>query len=180
MGVEIRPGSRFEFRVFSPDPEAWATIEKALASSVPRTGRELYLVGEDAETNRKIRNGLLETKVLARRLGGLERWEAAEKKPVLPDEKWPEGLVPVYVEKTRFQGTLAGCRTEFARVTANGAALFTAACEDEDPEKVTRARVELGLLEAENVSYPRMFRRLLGLEPIPGAEHWMTEEHDHG
>jgi hypothetical protein len=73
-------------------------------------------------------------------------------------------IVIVELAKTRFQFSFANCLAEFTVVHFNGVAHDTVAVESADAEALLRLIHEIGLDGAENLSYVRYFKRLLGLE----------------
>jgi hypothetical protein len=73
-------------------------------------------------------------------------------------------LASVGVAKTRRFSTVAGCRAEHTEAVAAGRRMETVAVEAVEPDALEEACRLLGLCEQENVSYPRMLRRLLGWE----------------
>jgi hypothetical protein len=66
------------------------------------------------------------------------------------------------VVKNREFSTVARCRAELTKATVAGRSMETAAVESADPEELAEACRVLGIHDRENVSYPRILRRLLG------------------
>lgn len=73
------------------------------------------------------------------------------------------GIAIVELWKMRLQFSLVTCLAEFTVVVFNGLARDTAAVESAYPDELLRLIHELGLDGAENVSYVRYLKRMLGL-----------------
>jgi len=79
----------------------------------------------------------------------------------------------VHVFKRRFRFTLGHCPAEIDELLVNGAAIQSLAIESEAGESVLAAVRDLGVVDYENVNYPRALRRILGLEPWPADTWWL-------
>jgi hypothetical protein len=71
-------------------------------------------------------------------------------------------IAVVPVSKTRLQFTIDSCRAEFAAIVIKGFQQATVAVEDSNFHAVQQLIRELGISEAENVSYIRQIKRILG------------------
>jgi hypothetical protein len=77
------------------------------------------------------------------------------------------GRAAVHVVKGRRRLQLTDVRAELVEITANGAALESIAIESEDASALHEVAGQVGLADAENVSYALALHRLLGWEPLP-------------
>lgn len=77
------------------------------------------------------------------------------------------GLGIADVLKARRLFEHAGCRAEHAVVHINGAAIATVCVESTDPGAVRDALADLGLAGRENLCYPVVIARIMGLSPVP-------------
>lgn len=77
-------------------------------------------------------------------------------------------LAAVVVDKHRRFYDLDGCMAEIADVGVAGGRLRTAAVESADLDALQGARRRAGLDRYDNVSYPRLIRRMLGWEDPEG------------
>lgn len=203
---------RFEFRIFAPSVERMEDRVRGLAECERvDESREVYLLSREESAwsrNLKIRDGVLDLKILMERKNALERWKPVGKErlplsrhfvkgPLGPDlgvelldasrsEFSLEELVrevinthlrlaAAWVEKRRMRFRIDGCPVEIDEVRINGATVFSAAAESEDPEALEALVGKLGLAEEENVCYPRAIRRVMGIEPAPG-QPWFQNE----
>jgi hypothetical protein len=73
------------------------------------------------------------------------------------------GIAIVEVAKTRLQFDLVTCLAEFTVVIFNGLTRDTVAIESASPNEALRLIHEIGLDGAENLSYVRYIKRMLGL-----------------
>ncbi|REJ88183.1 MAG: hypothetical protein DWQ34_22915 [Planctomycetota bacterium] len=71
------------------------------------------------------------------------------------------------VFKRRFRFTAGRCLSEFDEVLVNGAAIQSVAVESAEKQDVLAMLDRLGLTDYENVNYPCVIRRIMGLEPWP-------------
>jgi hypothetical protein len=68
------------------------------------TQRKLYLLGARPDVNLKVRDGRLEVKRLVARSGALERWQAAEKRPLPLDPDWARRALPALLGVSELPG----------------------------------------------------------------------------
>jgi exopolyphosphatase / guanosine-5'-triphosphate,3'-diphosphate pyrophosphatase len=185
--AEVIP--RWEWRVFGT---GYSSAERALAALTPEPVEEtdeIYLVGP-AENNVKIRNALLDVKLLREvDADGLQRWEPVLKQtfPVsrtdiagvydaLGIAESPRDMLTVEdfldavgsavrvvrLHKRRTRYALSGCRAEIAEVTTDSHQTRTIAVESEDPSAVVSAIRSLDLADGVNTSYQRGLAALVG------------------
>jgi hypothetical protein len=84
-------------------------------------------------------------------------------------------LAIAYVRKYRYAYTVAECITEIAEIKVNGAFIKTICIESEEPEKVLKAKLMLGIdSKTENVNYPLALKRIMGLAKLPDS--WNKNE----
>ncbi len=76
-------------------------------------------------------------------------------------------LAAARVFKRRFAFTVKACMTEHDEVWINGAGLESVAVESSDGAAVLEVLRLLGLDDYENVSYPRVIKRVIGMVPWP-------------
>lgn len=76
-------------------------------------------------------------------------------------------LVAASVFKRRFGFTVNDCMAEHDEVWINGAGLQSVAVESSDSAAVLEALRVLGLIDYENLSYPRAIKRVIGMTPWP-------------
>jgi exopolyphosphatase/guanosine-5'-triphosphate,3'-diphosphate pyrophosphatase len=181
---------RWEWRTFGASVDAIEASLPGVFDGDTHVSEERYFIGP-GEGSVKIRDDLIDVKVLRNvDVDGLERWEpvlktglplAADEAGVLFDALGIDvsGLEPgtyslddvrarfdgavreVEILKRRVRGTVGGCMSEIADVTAAGTATRTFAIEAEDAGAVVAALGNLGLMGAPNVSYPRALAEIL-------------------
>jgi exopolyphosphatase / guanosine-5'-triphosphate,3'-diphosphate pyrophosphatase len=76
-------------------------------------------------------------------------------------------IVIVELSKVRFRFSLLTCMAEFTVVRFNDMTRETVAVESADPDELLRLIHEIGLDRAENVSYVRYIKRMLGIGKNP-------------
>ncbi len=76
-------------------------------------------------------------------------------------------IVIVELSKVRFRFSLLTCLAEFTVVRFNDMTRETVAVESADPDELLRLIHEIGLDGAENVSYVRYIKRMLGIGKNP-------------
>jgi exopolyphosphatase / guanosine-5'-triphosphate,3'-diphosphate pyrophosphatase len=100
------PPGRFEFRVWGDHLSAYRDRLAALgAPSEPRESAETYILSRSTEAaNLKIRDGLLDIKLMTEQLGRLQRWRPVLKAPspldsrVLVEQVFPSlGIAPPHI-----------------------------------------------------------------------------------
>lgn len=79
------------------------------------------------------------------------------------------GRAAVHVVKGRRRLPLTDVRGELVEISANGATLESVAIEAEDANALHDFAGQVGLTDAENVSYVLALHRLLGWEPLPAG-----------
>lgn len=78
--------------------------------------------------------------------------------------------IPLYraeVFKRRFHFVLPACSAEVDQLLINGAAIQSLAVESEDPDAVQDVQAALRIAGRENVSYPRVLSRIMGMSAPP-------------
>ena len=78
--------------------------------------------------------------------------------------------IPLYraeVFKRRFQFVLPPCRAEIDQLLINGAAIQSLAVESADPDALQELQGALRVAGRENVSYPLVLSRIMGMAPQP-------------
>jgi hypothetical protein len=186
---------RFEFRVWGERSDGAASRIASLGVHEGALGGvETYLVSRTvAGVNPKIRDDVLDVKVLAGVSGALERWRVLLKTPfpvptavlggvlgvplsdlgretfsaaaLRDDVVGPNpDLAAIEVAKSRHRYAVAGCDAEVTEVTVAGGTVVTVALEAPDDDAVVAACRLLEMDGLENVSYPRFLRRMLGWE----------------
>jgi exopolyphosphatase / guanosine-5'-triphosphate,3'-diphosphate pyrophosphatase len=180
---------RWEWRTFGASVDAIEASLPGVFEGQPHVTHERYFVGP-AGGNVKIRDDLMDVKVLREvNADGLERWEPVLKTrfPLEPDELHVvfdalgvvvsgeprassldemgallDGSVrELEITKRRVRGTVGGCMSEIADVSAANAATRTFAIESEDAAAVVAALGELGVDDTPNLSYPRALAEML-------------------
>jgi exopolyphosphatase/guanosine-5'-triphosphate,3'-diphosphate pyrophosphatase len=184
---------RWEWRTFGQEFGAALAHLAAMAPDKVQTSDEIYLLASGSDANVKIRDQLLDIKVLeCVDANGLEQWRPALKEPfplsasTVAAVRTAVGLTPgpsdteclsldqlvaalapsvrkIAVHKTRARYQIHGCVGELTDVIADGEKVRTIAVEDADPAKVIAAVRALGLEGRPNTSYPRGLAQLLGL-----------------
>jgi hypothetical protein len=79
------------------------------------------------------------------------------------------GRAAVHVVKGRRRLQLTDVRGELVQISANGATLESIAIEAEDANALHDFAGQVGLADAENVSYVLALHRVLGWEPLPAG-----------
>jgi hypothetical protein len=74
------------------------------------------------------------------------------------------------VWKRRSRFAIDDCPTEMDEVLINGAAICSVAVESEDVDAALAVIDKLGLHDYENINYPRVIRRIMGLVPLPNED----------
>jgi adenylate cyclase len=187
---------RWEWRTFAPSLAQLEAKIGAVANVKPRDSAEIYLLDSDEHLNLKVRDGVVDLKVLQQTdVNGLELWAPAEKlefpagasdiarllvrfrlaPPVEETEtlgdflRWILGVGhfrAVNVHKSRRNFVYDGCAAEFSEVRVNGQTLHSFCIEHADPERVSAVLRRLGLSAAANVSYPRGLKSHFGQLPV--------------
>jgi len=173
------------------------TIRRLAECEAIQESREVYIVQLGVlERNVKIRNNKLDIKQLIDVQDGFEQWRPTgqfefpigqqELGEVLPELAagldQPEydqgeflrtavnpagGFYRANVFKRRFRFHVQECLTEIDDILINGTAITSVAIESEDATMVSTVRQLVRLDEFENVSFPLVLARTLGLEPDP-------------
>ncbi|HEX3300768.1 MAG TPA: Ppx/GppA family phosphatase [Actinomycetota bacterium] len=180
---------RWEWRTFGAHVDAIEASLRGVFQGDAHVAQERYFLGPGGG-NVKVRDDLVDVKVLREvNADGLERWEPVLKAsfPLGTDElrvvfdalgvgiSAPEGssslddirtlldgsVRELEITKRRLRGTVAGCMSEIADVTAAATGIRTFAIESEDAEAVAAAVADLRLTGAPNVSYPRALAEIL-------------------
>ena len=161
---------RWEWRTFAEHLGELGRHFDALESESVQESDEVYVLSPMTDASVKLRDGLIDVKVLERVSDdGLQQW-----KPVLKAD-YPEaatdvrlllealGVVVLRVHKRRAHYSVGGCMAERSEVrTAHGAS-ETVAIESEDPDRLRAALRELGLDPHRNVSMARGLKVLAGI-----------------
>jgi exopolyphosphatase/guanosine-5'-triphosphate,3'-diphosphate pyrophosphatase len=71
--------------------------------------------------------------------------------------------------KRRFSFSIHDCMVEWVQARINDASLESLAIESLDPKDVTDLRFVLGLADFHNISYPRLVRHVIGMNPLRGG-----------
>lgn len=71
------------------------------------------------------------------------------------------------VFKRRFLFQVEKCKVEIDELLINGAAIQSLAIESEEADEVVRVRQLLDMQSYENVSYPVVLKRIMGIVPLP-------------
>jgi exopolyphosphatase / guanosine-5'-triphosphate,3'-diphosphate pyrophosphatase len=178
---------RWEWRAFG---DSFGGAEDRLAPEQVHESDELYLLSAAGDASVKVRDGVMDVKLLQRvDEHGLEQWlpvlkasfplqpedvravfEALE----LPGPKLDQsayelddllrlgGVREVAVHKLRRHSSVGGCMAELTDLTVAGAATRTIAVESEDAGKVVEAVRSLGLPLKPNTCMARGLKALLG------------------
>ena len=162
---------RWEWRNFGDALRAADTRFDALTPGEVRESDEVYLLSALTDASVKLRDGLIDVKVLREiSADGLERWEPVLKAPaarspddlgVLAGALGVETLV-VRVHKRRAHYLLDGCMAERSEIRSEHGERQTIGIESEDPDLVRRIVAELGFDVRRNVSLPRELKLLAG------------------
>jgi exopolyphosphatase / guanosine-5'-triphosphate,3'-diphosphate pyrophosphatase len=160
---------RWEWRIFGEEFGAVDSRFDALAPEAIRESDEVYVLSPLSDTSIKLRDGLLDVKVLREvSADGLERWEPVLKAALAPDDlrALAHGLgvetLAVDVHKRRAHYLLDGCMAERSEIRTEQGAPRTIGIESEDPDLVRAAVAGLGLDVRRNVSLPRELKLLAG------------------
>ena len=184
--------NRYEFRIWDRDLASVRHAMERLASpSEPVASDEIYLISNATDyCNAKIRDALLDIKVLLKVERRLEQWSPVLKAgfpltasaiaqmfdslklspPQLPkptyemedflDQASKSGVAIVRTSKLRTRFNFNQCQTEFAQVNIGKIEHQTVAVESEDPDAVLATIAQIGIADRENVSYVRNIERL--------------------
>ena len=84
---------------------------------------------------------------------------------------WPrQDVWRACVWKRRSRFAIDNCPTEIDEVLINGAAICSVAVESKDVDAVLAMVDKLGLHDYENINYPRVIRRIMGLVLLPNED----------
>ena len=86
-----------------------------------------------------------------------------------------DGLVLAAISKTRYQCSVGKCAAEYAQITINDIPRETVAVESTDPDAVLQLVRKLGMT-AENTSYVREIKQVIGWPALPNPSSDKTEE----
>jgi exopolyphosphatase / guanosine-5'-triphosphate,3'-diphosphate pyrophosphatase len=165
---------RWEWRTFGDEFGAVDSRFDALAPEAVRESDEVYVLSPLSDASMKLRDGLLDVKVLREvSSDGLERWEPVLKAAAAlsPDDlrALAHGLgvetLALGVHKRRAHYLLDGCMAERSEIRTEHGAPRTIGIESEDPDLVRAVVAELGFDVGRNVSLPRELKRLAGFGP---------------
>lgn len=178
------------------------TIRRLAKCETIQESYEVYIVqAGELERNVKIRDNKLDIKQLINVHDGFEQWRPAaqhqfpikqqELHEVLPELAAgldnPEydqaeflraavnpagGFFRANVFKRRFRFHVEGCPTEIDDILINGTAIRSVAIELEDATMVSTVRQLVRLDEHENVSFPLILARTLGLKSHPDEDRY--------
>jgi adenylate cyclase len=184
-----RTADRWEWRTFAP---SLAELEVAVGSAAevkPRESSEIYLVGGEDHLNLKIRDSVIELKVLEQTdEHGLELWRPVEKLAFPAEASDVRRLLDhfhvasptedmeslgdflrwvlatghfraINVHKARRNFVLGGCPAEFAIIKVSGDAQQSFCIENVEREPLLGALRQLGLPSKRNTSFPRALRQ---------------------
>jgi exopolyphosphatase / guanosine-5'-triphosphate,3'-diphosphate pyrophosphatase len=162
---------RWEWRTFGDALGAADSRFDALTPGEVRETDEVYLLSALTDASVKLRDGLIDVKVLREvSADGLERWEPVLKAPaarspddlrVLADALGVETLA-VRVRKRRAHYLLDGCMAERSEIRTEPGARRTIGIESEDPDLVRAVVADLGFDVRRNVSLPRELKLVAG------------------
>jgi exopolyphosphatase / guanosine-5'-triphosphate,3'-diphosphate pyrophosphatase len=162
---------RWEWRTFGHGFGAVDSRFDALTPEAVRETDEVYLLSLLSEASVKLRDELLDVKVLREvSADGLERWEPVLKAPAalspadlraLADGIGVETLA-VGVHKRRVHYLLDGCMAERSEIRTEHGAARTIGIESEDPDLVRKVVAELGFDTRRNGNLPHELKRLAG------------------
>ena len=183
-------GCRWEWRTFASSLADLEARIGAAAGVEPRASSELYVLGPRDDLNLKLRDNVLDLKVLRQTdAGGLELWMPVAKIRLpasvdvvndtlaqyglhcpgadpLTQERMDTIVAPgapvalIPVRKSRRCFRYAGCLAELTEMEANGQTLQSFCVESEHRERVSAALLGLGLSAHDNVSVCRALRRV--------------------
>ena len=162
---------RWEWRTFGDGFGAVDSRFDALAPEAVRESDEVYVLSLLSDASVKLREGLLDVKVLREVSGdGLERWEPVVKAPAalshddlgLLGDALGVQTVAVRVHKHRAHYLLDGCMAERSEIRTAHGARRTIGIESEDPELVRKVVTELGFDTRRNANLPHELKRLAG------------------
>jgi exopolyphosphatase / guanosine-5'-triphosphate,3'-diphosphate pyrophosphatase len=165
---------RWEWRTFGDEFGAVDSRFDALAPEAVRESDEVYVLSPLSDASMKLRDGLLDVKVLREvSSDGLERWEPVLKAAAAlsPDDlrALAHGLgvetLALGVHKRRAHYLLDGCMAERSEIRTEHGAPRTIGIESEDPDLVRAVVAELGFDVGRNVSLPRELKLLAGFGP---------------
>ena len=162
---------RWEWRTFGDALGAAESRFDALTPGEVRETDEVYLLSALSDASVKLRDGLVDVKVLREvSADGLERWEPVLKAPaarspedlrVLVDALGVDTLA-VRVHKRRAHYLLDGCMAERTEIRTEHGARRTIGIESEEPDLVRAVVAELGFDVGRNVSLPRELKLVAG------------------
>jgi hypothetical protein len=93
------------------------------------------------------------------------------RRDLLDQVVWPrQDLWRACVWKRRFRFAIDACPTEIDEVLINDAAICSVAVESKDVDAVLAVIDKVGLSAYENINYPRLIRRIMGLAPLPNED----------
>lgn len=185
--------NRYEFRIWDNHlTSIRREMERHARPSKMDESDEIYLISNATDhCIAKIRDELLDIKVLLRVERRLEQWspilkegfpipasaiakmfdylKLAEPKLLKSafqmkdflDKASNAGILIVKTSKLRTHFKFDKCQTEFAQVNIDGIARETVAVESEDPDAVLATIARIGIADHENVSYVRNIDRLV-------------------
>ena len=167
---------RWEWRTFGDALGVADSRFDALTPGEVRESDEVYLLSALTDASVKLRDGLIDVKVLREvSADGLERWEPVLKAPatrspedlrVLADALGAETLA-VRVHKHRAHYLLDGCMAERSEIRTEHGVRRTIGIESEDPDLVRAVVAELGFDVRRNVSLPRELKAVAGFARRP-------------
>jgi hypothetical protein len=142
---------------------------KRLVEQRQRLERWEPVVGEPFPVSRAF---LRETLFPALRLREIYLEQSDYSRSDLLDEVvWPrQDVWRACVWKRRSRFAIDDCPTEIDEVLINGAAICSVAVESKDVDAVLAVIDKLGLNAYENINYPRIIRRIMGLAPLPNED----------
>ena len=185
---------RWEWRTFGAFEDANASLT-SLRDAPASSSDETYLLSATRDPSVKVREGLLDVKILQHvDAGGLQLWVPTVKAPfpvdesavamafealdlssprrprytydeVLQEVTAREDVRVVFVHKVRHRSVLDGCMVEYTELTADGHTARTVAVEAADPELVTATIRKLGLDGRPNTCVAQGLRSLLAWVP---------------
>src|SRR3954468_14085474 len=181
---------RWEWRTFG---DGVAVVESSFAGTEPervQESDETYLLSLYSDASVKVRDGLMDIKLLERVEDGLQQWRPVLKAsfplkradvtvllaalgvavPDLADREFAlddivalsDGLRAVEVHKHREHYLPGGCMVEVSEVRTDAGAVRTVAVESEDPALVLETVRKLGLASEPNTCLARGLKSLVG------------------
>jgi exopolyphosphatase/guanosine-5'-triphosphate,3'-diphosphate pyrophosphatase len=181
---------RWEWRTFG---DAVAVVDSYFDGTEPervQDSDETYLLSLESDASVKVRDGLMDVKLLERVKDGLQQWRPVLKAsfplkradatvllgalgvtaPDLADREFElddivalsDGLRAVPVHKHREHYLPDGCMVEVSEVRTDGGTVRTVAVESEDPALVLQTVAKLGLAHEANTCLARGLKSLIG------------------